>query len=72
MGTVAEHQEGAGLGNGVKVGAHRQAVRSMERNALGAHSFLRVGTAFARKTPAVATGAITPLSKKPCRLKSDT
>jgi hypothetical protein len=52
MGTVAEHQEGAGLGNGVKVGAHRQAVRSMERNTLGAHSFLRVQTAFARKTRA--------------------
>ena len=49
MGTVAEHQEGASLGNRVKLGAHRQAVRGMERNALGAHSFLRVRTAFARK-----------------------
>jgi hypothetical protein len=46
MRTVAEYQEGPGLGNGVKVGAHRKTVRSMERNAIRAHSFLRLRTAF--------------------------
>ena len=51
MGTVTEHQEGAGLGNRVKVGAHRQAVCSMERNALGAHSFFRVRTGLLERAP---------------------